>query len=93
MDFVGVLHRHEIVLEGGIVRPLFQLAEFIKVLDPGIADLRGDQVGKARVGGQKPAARRDAVGLVVDASRIKGVEVGEKMLFEQVRVQGRDAVD
>ncbi len=32
MDFVGMLHRHELELERGIIGPLFKLAEFIEVL-------------------------------------------------------------
>ena len=58
-----------------------------------IADLRGDEVGEARVGGLQPAARRDAVGLVVELAGIKCVEVGEEMLLEQLGVERRDAVD
>jgi hypothetical protein len=42
---------------------------------------------------EQPAARRDAVGLVVEFAGIEGVEVGEEMLLEQLGVEGGDAVD
>jgi hypothetical protein len=52
-----------------------------------------DQLGQARIALDQPAARRDAVGLVVDAVGIELVQVGEHRLLHQFGVQRRDAVD
>jgi hypothetical protein len=58
-----------------------------------VADPLADQLGQARIALHQPAARRDAVGLVVDAVRDRAVQVGEHRLLHQVGVQRRDAVD
>ena len=51
------------------------------------------QAGQAGIALHQPAARRDAVGLVVDAAGIELVKVGEDGLLHQLRMQRRDAVD
>ena len=43
--------------------------------------------------GEEPAARRDAVGLVLEFAGIKGVEFREEKLLEQLGVEGGHAVD
>ena len=62
-------------------------------IDPGRADARGDEARQARVGVQQPAARRDAVGLVVEPLGPQLVEVGQQVRLEQIGVQLRHAVD
>ncbi len=93
IDLVGVLDGHEGVLKAGVVGELFESTQLFLVLDPAVAELGGDQFREAGVGGLKPAAGGDAVGLVVELAGIKGVEIGEEMFLEQFRVEGGDAVD
>ena len=47
----------------------FSRGQLIKIGDPALADGVGDQFGERRIGQQKPAARRDAVGLIVESLR------------------------
>ena len=53
----------------------------------------GDQFGQARIGQAHEAARRDAVGLVVEFLRPHLVEIVQDVLVQQARVQFGHAVD
>ena len=50
-----------------VVGQRLELAQLAEVGDPAVADGLGDRAGERRVRQQQPAARRDAVGLVVEA--------------------------
>ena len=51
-----------------------------------------EQRGEARVGRKQPAARRDAVGFVLEFAWVKRVELREEVLFEQFGVERGHAV-
>ena len=90
---VLALHLGEGVLEGRVVGVLLEVAERVDVVEEARADGVDEQVGQAGVALLEPAARGDAVGLVVDAVGEHAVEVLEDRHLEQVRVHRRDAVD
>ena len=91
--FVRVLDRHEFFAERGIIGRRFEFAQQVEIALPPAANGAGDEVGEARVAGHEPAARGDAVGLVVDAAGVEGVELGEEVALHQLRVKGSDTVD
>ncbi len=63
---VRALHSHEVVLELRVVREGLERAQLVEITLPAAADLRRDEIAQARVAGEEPAARRDAVCLVVE---------------------------
>src|SRR3954468_16117920 len=63
---VALFDAPPLATEGWIVGEGLQLAQSIEVGDPLVADPGVDQVGEARVGETKKAARRDTVGLVLE---------------------------
>ena len=94
VHLVGALDRHELLLESGVVRLLFQPAQPVEIGHPiMVAEGFRDRGGQARVALQQPAARRDAVGLVLEFSRIERVELREEVLLQQRGVQRGHAVD
>ena len=93
VDLVRMLHGHEPLLELRISGIRFQPAQLSEITFPTPADLGADECAQARIAGKKPAARSDAVGLVVEFSGIKRVELGEEIPFEQLGVKSRDSVD
>ena len=70
-NLVGMFHRHEFVLESGIVGPLLQPAKLVEISRPTVADFRRDQIGQERIGGKEPAAGRNAVGLVLNLDALR----------------------
>ncbi|MNY61059.1 hypothetical protein D3C86_1976880 [compost metagenome] len=58
-----------------------------------VADRVADQAEKTGIALHQPAARGDAVGLVVDAIGIKPVQVGKDRFLHQLRMQCRNAID
>ena len=90
---VGALHRGEFLAEGGILGQRIETRQQVDVVEEAVADRFARQIGEAGIALDQPAARRDAVGLVVDAVRIKPVKVGKYRLLHQVRVQRRHAID
>ena len=91
--FVRVFNRHEFLAERSVVGRGLKLAQQVEIALPAAADGARDEVGEARVASHEPAARGDAIGLVVDAARIEFVELGEEVAFNQLGVEGGDAVD
>ena len=73
---VRALDRAPARLQLGVVGVLCEAAQLVRVLDPGVAAERlGDQRGELRVAEREPAARRDAVGLVLELLGEELVEV------------------
>jgi hypothetical protein len=60
---------------------------------PARAEPPRDQAGEARVRVQKPAPRRDAVGLVVEALGPELVKISQEILHDEIAVQLGHAVD
>ena len=89
----GALDRRELLLEPRVVGMLVELRQQIDVVEEFGPDAISDQLGQARIALHQPAARRHAVGLVVDPLRIEFVEVAEDRLLHQLGVQRRHAVD
>ena len=90
---VGALDGAELLPECAVVRAWFQLSEPFEVGNPRVADGPGDESGQERIGLHQPAARRDAVRLVVEAFRPEGVEVPGQRRLDEAAVQRRHAVD
>ena len=90
---VQPLHAGEGVLEGGVGGVLLQLAQRVDVVEELRADGVGDEPGQAGVALLQPAARGDAVGLVVDPVREHPVQILEQRLLQELGVHRRHAVD
>ncbi len=75
-----------------VIGERFQLFQLREVGDPAIADGLGYDGRQRRIGQQQPAARRNAVGFVVEAFREHGREVRHDALLEQFRMQRGHAV-
>ena len=75
-----------------VVGERFQFLQLREVGDPAVADGLGDDGRQRRVGQQQPAARRDAVGFVVEAFGEHGREIRHHPLLEQLRMQRGHAV-
>ena len=80
-------------MEVAVRGKLFEALELGQIGDPAIADFFGDERGEAGVGLEQPAARGDAVGLVVETLGPQLVEILEEGGLEQLGVQGGHAVD
>ena len=92
-DFVAALDFHIFLLEIGIVREFFKAFQLVEIFRPRFAFKGfGNQIGKALVCGFEPAARRDAVCLVVEFFGGYLIEVAQHALFEKLRVQLRHTV-
>ena len=89
---VLLLDSHEFLLELGVLRKLFELLEFIEILDPAFADLGGDEFRHSRVCLADPATRRHAVRLVVELFGPQFVEVLEERRLQEVGVERGHAV-
>ena len=87
INLVGVLHGHELLLKDRILGIRLQPSKLIEVAFPAVANLGGDQFTEPRIAREKPSARCDAVGLVVELSGIECVEFREEIALEQLRVQ------
>ena len=93
VGLVGALDLRQAV-QDGVVGGVGVVGQDGQVLDPGVG--AGDLVQQgrqARVALAQPAARGDAVGLVVEALGPDGVPVLEGVALEDLGVQGGDAVD
>jgi hypothetical protein len=93
MPFVVLLDQPPILLERRFVRVGFQFAEPLEVVQPPVADLRGDQIAELRIGQTQEAARRDAVGLVLEPLGPHLGEIAQRPLAQQPRLQFGNAVD
>ena len=89
---VGALGRGEVGAKAGIVGERDEALQLVEVLDPAVADARGDQPRQPGIGLIEPAPRRDAIGHVDDLPGIQAVEVGEDGPLHQVGVDLRPAV-
>ena len=93
LHLVGALDGGELLLEVGVVGEGVERLQRLGIVEELVADRFADQAGQARIALHQPAARRDAVGLVVDAVRIELVQVGKDGVLHQLGMQRRDAVD
>ena len=93
LHLVLALHRRELLLEGGIVGEGLEFMQRFRIVHEPVADRLADQRGEAGIALHQPAARRDAVGLVVDPLGIERVEVGKDRDLHEFRVERGDAVD
>ena len=93
IDLVGLLDVHEIDLELRIVRVGFKGAKLVEIALPAVPDFRGDELAEAGIAGKEPAARSDAVGLVVKLARIESVEIREEIPFQELGMQRGHAID
>ena len=80
----GLLGLTEARAKGRVVGQRQQSAQLAEVGHPAVADRLGDQSGQVRVGQQQPAARRHAVGLVVEPLGEQLGEVGDHAGAQQV---------
>jgi hypothetical protein len=74
----------------GSERP--QLAQLVQIRDPALADRLRDRTRQCRVREAQPAARRDAVGLVVEALGKHFRKIAHGMGAQQLRMDLRNAV-
>ena len=90
---VVVLDGAPLARELGVVSKGFELAQLLEVVNPTVAEARGDKASKARIGEDHPAARRDAVGFVAEFLGREVMEITEQARFEQLSMQRGDTVD
>ena len=67
--------------------------EFFRIVEEIVADRLAQQAGEARIALHQPAARRNAIGLVVDTVRVKAVQIGKDRFLHQIGMKGGNAVD
>eukprot|EP00047_Mylnosiga_fluctuans_P003292 m.228426 g.228426 ORF g.228426 m.228426 type:complete len:867 (+) comp11740_c0_seq1:45-2645(+) len=79
--------------ELGVVSQRAQRGKLVQVLDPRLANALGDERGEGHVALQQPAARRDAVGLILELLGPQLEEVLERGVLKNLGVQAGDAVD
>ena len=72
---------------------IVEVRELIGRLLPCIADRLVDERSQLRIRTDEPAAMRDAVRLVVELRRIIAMEELQRVFFQDVRMNRRDAVD
>ena len=87
-----MLHLHELTLEFRILGIGLEPTKIVEVALPAMADLGSDQRAETGVASQKPAARRDAVGLVVELPGIERIELGEEIALEKLGVECGHAI-
>ncbi len=81
------------LLKRTVVGEPLQLAQPLEVAHPALADRIADEAGEAGIGQSEPASRGDAVGLVAEFLGSQVVEILQHVLFQQLRMQGRDTID
>ncbi len=91
-NLVAELHLGEALLKVGGIGEAFQLAQFLEIGDPGLADGFAEQPRQRGIGLQQPAPRRHAVGLVAESLRPKLGEFRDQRRAQQVGMQGGDAI-
>ena len=92
-DLVAPFELAEAFQEGCIVSQGSQRRQLFRIVQERIADGFANETCKARIALLQPAARGDAVGLVVDAPGIELVQVGKHRLFHEFGVQRGHAID
>ena len=93
LHLVGALDGGELFPEGAVAGELIQRLQLLGIVEEGIADGFAHEVRQAGIALHQPAARRDAVRLVVDAVRVELVQVGKDRDLHQVGMKGGNAVD
>ena len=93
MNFVGLLDIAISLTERRIVSIFFQVDQLVEVIGPLFFQRLIQQRGQRRVALLDPAARRDAVGHVMEFVRPQLVIFREQIFYHQIRVQRRHAVD
>ena len=87
------LHVAPLLLKLRVVRERLECAQPVRVLQPAVADARGDELREAGIAHGDEPARRDAVGHVAKFSRPQLGEIAQHGLLQQLGVELRDAVD
>ena len=89
----GFLHLRQLIQEGAVAGNGLQADELGRFKTPFVADRFVDEVRQLRIGFDKPAAVRNAVGLVGETVRENRVELMERRILQDLRVDFRNAVD
>ena len=92
-NLVGALDLEKPLLETCIRSMGVEVGQGFGFVQEPLADRLFQKSGQTGIALVQPAARRDAVGLVVDTIRILTMQVGENRLLHQFGVQGRHAID
>ena len=90
---VREFHLAPLLLKLGIVGERFELAQSVEILQPAVADARGDQLRQSRIAQGDKTPRRHAIGDIAKFLRPKLREIAQHRLLEQLGVKLRDAVD
>ena len=90
---VRPLYRDEFLLKRRVVGKGIEVAQRFGIVQKRLADRLANKAGQSRIALHQPAAIGHAIGLVVDAGRIKIVQVGKDRDLHQVGVQRRYAID
>ena len=88
-----LLTRIEAIEQAGVIDESFELPQVVEIANPTVADRARDQRRQRTVRVQQPAARRDAVRLVVEALGIELVKLRSQRRLHELRVQRGHAVD
>ena len=86
-SFIIAMHtavQRQSVEEIGVVREPLKIAQPVKPRNPFLADGFGDELRERRIGLQKPAARRYAVGDIMKLLRTEVVEILKQAVLENL---------
>ena len=86
---VRELHVAPLLLKLRVVGERFELAELVGILQPAVADARGDELREAGIAHGDEAPRRDAVGHVAEFLRPQLGEIAQHGLLQQLGVELR----
>ena len=75
IHLIGMLDRHKLCLEAGIIRIAIELLQLFQILWPSISNLTSNQGTQAWIAGQQPAPGGDAIGHVDNFPRIEGIKI------------------
>ena len=93
-DFLAVLFDpRQLFLEGRVVGKGHEVLELRRRPAPAVTDGIVDERRQLRIGFDEPAAMRNAVGLVREAVREARVELVQRRILEDLRMDFGDAVD
>ena len=87
IHLISTLYFEPLVENVSLSFELFQLLEFVSVLEEGISDKFGDERREPGVGLAQPSAVSDTVGDVGEYARVHLVVIVEHVVFEYLAVQ------
>ena len=91
-EFILIFDIHKLLLRFFVVRVNLHLADLGKIRDPLVSDMVGNPVGQKRIAVKQESSLGNPVRLVVELPGHHLIEVFQFLLFQNLRVESRDAV-